>query len=266
MSESFAGKVVIVTGAGRGIGRSIAEAFAAAGAHVVLGTRTLSYAEQALAAIEASGGTASIFQLDVNERERVRALVEETVMHHGGIDVIVHSAADIPHGTLFDISDEAIELGISSIVKASFWLTRAAAPHLRNSRDGGRLIFVTSVCGPRTMIPGRIAYGVAKAGLEAFIRGAALELADDNITVNGIEPGLISSDRARGMAGIERLNAFATRIPVPRPGTPQEVAHVALFLASKHSGYITGTSILIDGGSTLSTTDVSSLLGNHPRE
>jgi len=264
MNESFANKVVIVTGAGRGIGRGIAEAFADHGATVVIATRTLSYADEALAAITARGGKAAIFQIDVNDKARIEELVADTVGRYGRLDIVVHSAADIPHGTVLSVSEEAIELGIGSMIKASFWLIRAAAPHLAKAADGGRLIFISSICGPKTIVPGRTAYGVAKAGLEALIRGAALDLARDNITVNGIEPGLIASARVKAGMDEKALAGFASTLPVPRPGTAEEIAHVALFLASQHSAYITGESITIDGGATLSTSGgAANLLVDH---
>ena len=267
MNESFNGKVAIVTGAGRGIGRAIAEAFAAAGAKVVIAARTMSYAEEALAAIQNAGGTASIFQIDVNDKARIEALIEDTAKRYGGIDIIVHSAADIPHGNVMDVTDEAIDKGIGSIIKASFWLTRAAVPYLKKARDGGRLIFISSICGPKTIVPNRIAYGVAKAGLDAFIRGAALDLARDNITVNGIEPGMIASARVQASMSADALAQFTSTLPVPRAGTNEEIAHVALFLASRMSGYINGESIVMDGGSTLSTAKgVSTLLVDHSKK
>jgi 3-oxoacyl-[acyl-carrier protein] reductase len=266
MNESFAGKVAIVTGAGRGIGRAIAEAFAEAGATVVIAARTLSYAEEALAAIQGKGGKASIFQIDVNDKARVEELVHDTAKQYGGVDIIVHAAADIPHGSVMDVSDEAIDKGIGSIIKASLWLTRAAVPYLTNAKDGGRLIFISSICGPKTIIPGRVAYAVAKSGLDAFIRGAGLELARSNITVNGIEPGLIASARVQAGMKPETLAEFSATLPVPRPGTSEEIAHVALFLASKHSGYITGESIVIDGGSTLGSGNISAMLVDHSKK
>ena len=153
MTESYSGKTVIVTGAGRGIGRGIAEAFAAAGAKVVIAARTLSYAQEALAAITEAGGAAEIFQIDVKDKQACLALIEHTAARFGGIDVIVHSAADIPHGGLGQVSDAGIDAGFDSIVKAAWWMLQAARPHLSKARDGGRFIAIGSVCGPVTVVP-----------------------------------------------------------------------------------------------------------------
>lgn len=264
MTRAFENRSVVVTGGGRGIGRAIAEAFADQGAKVVIGARTASYGEEAVAAITASGGQASLVQVDISDKAGVFGLIEAAVQRHGGLDIVVHSAADIPSGGI-DVPDEAFERGMASIVKASFWLTQAARPHLRTAKGGGRMIFISSICGPKTMVPGRMAYGVAKAGLDAFIRGAALELAREKITVNGIEPGLIASARAVAGMGMEVLNQIGARSPVGRPGTAEEIAHTALFLASPLSGFITGTSVVIDGGSTLSNSDPSAFLVDHQK-
>lgn len=266
MSESFASKTVIVTGAGRGIGRAIAEQFAAAGAKVVIGARTMSHAEDAAAAIRARGGEVTLFQLDVKDREGVAGLVAAAAERYGGIDVIVHAAADIPHGGLDDVSEEAIDAGFASSSKCGLWLIRAARPYLRQARDGGRVIFISSIVGPQTVLQGRLFYGVAKAGLEAFIRGAALELARENITVNGIEPGLIASARATDLLGEAGLAKVGAMVPVPRAGRVEEIAHASMFLASRMSGYITGTSMVVDGGSILSTSQVApSQLADHDK-
>lgn len=266
MSESFAGKTVIVTGAGRGIGRAIAQAFADAGANVVMGARTMIYAEEAAAAIRSRRGNVRLYQLDVKDRAGVEGLVATAVQTYGGVDVIVHAAADIPHGGLDDISEEAIDAGFASSSKCGLWLIRAARPYLRQARDGGRVIFISSIVGPRTVLQGRLFYGVAKAGLEAFVRGAALELARENITVNGVEPGLIASARATDALGEAGLASVGSMIPVPRAGKVEEIAHAVMFLASRASAYITGTNMVIDGGSILSTSQVSPRqLADHDR-
>lgn len=251
MTESFASKAVIVTGAGRGIGKGVAMAFAAAGANVMLGARTLSFAEETKREIEAAGGRAQIFGIDVKDHEACRALVDTTVRDFGGVDVIVHSAADIPHGGLGQVSDEAMEAAFASIVKAAWWLLDAARPHLSKARDGGRFVAIGSVAGVHTVVPNMTVYGMAKAALDAFVRGAAADVVSENITVNAVNPGLIDSARSRAVLGDEGLKAYGATVPVGRVGTAAEVAHACLFLASGASGFITGSSLKMDGGSTI---------------
>ncbi len=263
MAGDFAGKVVVVTGGGRGIGRAIAEAFAAQGAHVVIGVRTPIYGDEALAAIRAAGGTASMVEGDIADQAACEALVAAALERHGRLDIVVHSAADIPHGGI-DASDEAIRRGFDSIVMAAFWLTRAARQHLAKSGEG-RMVFIGSICGPTTMVMGRMAYGVCKSGLDAFVRGAALELAKEGITVNAIEPGAIASARPIAAVGLETMQQIGARSPVGRVGTPEEIAHATLFLASPGSGFITGTSLIVDGGSTISNSDTVLKLADHQK-
>ena len=189
----LAGRIVAVTGGGRGIGRAIAEAFADEGAMVVVGARTPAFGEEAIAAITAAGGTASLRIGDISVQADCDTLIAAAVDRYGGLDILVHAAADIPNGGI-DASDEAIRRGFDSIVMAAFWLTRAARPHLAKS-GSGRIVMIGSVCGPTTMVAGRMACGVCKYGLDAFMRGAALELADHGITINAIQPGFIASAR-----------------------------------------------------------------------
>ena len=251
MSESFAGKSVIVTGGGRGVGRGVAKAFAAAGASVMLGARTTSYAEEAKAEIESVGGRAEILEVDIARHDDCRALVEATVAAFGGVDVIVHAAADIPHGGLGAVDDERLEAGFASIAKAAWWLLDAARPHLARARDGGRFIAIGSVNGTFMVVPNMTAYGMAKAALDAFVRAAAGDVVREGITVNAVNPGLVASDRARAVLGDEGLAAYGATVPVGRAGTPDDIAHACLFLASARSDYITGTTIKMDGGSTV---------------
>lgn len=251
MTESFSGKTVIVTGGGRGVGRGVALGFARAGANVMLAARTLSYAEETKADIEAEGGVADIFGIDVKDHGQCRALIAATAERFGGVDVIVHAAADIPHGGVGHVSDEGLEDGFASIAKAAWWLLDAARPYLAQSLDGGRFIAIGSVNGTHTVVPNMTAYGMAKAALDAFVRGAAGDVVSDGITVNAINPGLVASARAKAVLGEDGLEAYGATVPVGRAGTPEDIAHACLFLASARSGYITGTSIKMDGGSTV---------------
>lgn len=249
--ESFAGKSVIVTGGGKGVGRGIAEAFAAAGAEVMLGARTISYAEDVKAGIEKAGGIAECFAADIAKHADCRALVEATIQAFGGVDIVVHAAADIPHGGLGHVDDDRLEAGFASIAKAAWWLLDAARPHLAEARDGGRFIAIGSINGTFNVVPNMTAYGMAKAALDAFIRAAAGDVVCERITVNAINPGLVASDRAKAVLGDEGLAAYGATVPVGRAGTPADIAHAALFLASARSDYITGTTIKMDGGSTV---------------
>jgi 3-oxoacyl-[acyl-carrier protein] reductase len=249
MSE-FAGRSVIVTGAGRGIGRGIAETFAAAGASVMLGARTLSFAEAAQASILAAGGRAEICALDVKSHQSCRDLVVATQAAFGRIDVIVHCAAEISHGGLGSVSDEALEAGFASIAKAAWWLLDAARPHLAAAPQGGRFIAIGSVNGTFVTVPNMTAYGMAKAALDAFVRGAAGDVVR-GITVNAINPGLVASDNALRVLGEEGLAAYGATVPVGRAGTPADIAHACFYFASEHAGYCTGTTLKLDGGSSV---------------
>jgi 3-oxoacyl-[acyl-carrier protein] reductase len=253
MIESFSGKTVVITGAGRGIGREIAEEFAAAGANVMIGARTMSYAEEALAAIRRAGGTAEAFQLDVKDKAGCIALINTAAARFGGIDVVIHSAADIAHGGLGHVSDEALEAGIASIAKAAWWLLEAARPHLAKARDGGRFIAISSVNGPVTIVPEMTAYAMAKSALDAFIRGAALDLVEEGITVNAVVPGFIASARATTILGDAGVASYGAAVPVGRAGTAGDIAHACFFLASARASYVTGANVKVDGGATIST-------------
>ena len=248
---AFAGRSVVVTGGGRGIGRSIAEAFADAGAKVMIGARTLCHAEAARDAIRARGGQVELHRIDVKTRAACEDLVSATVQAFGTVDVLVHSAADIPIGGVGEVDDEAIEAAFASMPKAAWWLLEAAKPHLSRAPGGGRFIAIGSVNGAATVVPGMTAYGMAKAALDAFVRAAALDVASTNTTVNAILPGVIASDRAKALFGADGLESYSASIPLGRIGAPADIAHACLFLASPQAGYITGASLRVDGGVAL---------------
>jgi 3-oxoacyl-[acyl-carrier protein] reductase len=251
MSKDFAGRIMVITGGGRGMGRGIAEVFAAAGARVMLGARTMSYAEEAQTQMRAKGWDVAICEADVARHEDCTRLIEETVRHFGGVDIVIHCAADIAHGGLGAVTDDRLEAGIASTVKAAWWLLDAARPHLAKSAGGGRFIAIGSVNGTVTVVPNMTAYGIAKGALNAFIRGAAVDVVKENITVNAILPGLVESVRSLAMLGEDGLKAYGATVPVGRGGTSDDIAHGCMFLASTKASYITGQSIVMDGGSSL---------------
>jgi 3-oxoacyl-[acyl-carrier protein] reductase len=251
MQQRYTGKVVLVTGGGRGMGRAIADAFAGEGATVVISARTRSYGEAAVAAIVARGGKASLVGGDISDRAAVKAMFAQAVQEHGRLDVVVHCAADNGHGRIVDMEDEAFDYLVKSNVNSLFWIAKDAAPHLSQAPGKGRLIYISSGSANRSFIPGLIAYASTKAFMNAFARGLAVEFGPMNILVNVVEPGMIASDRMKSTVSEAQSTAISAGFPVPRAGEPDEVAAAVLFMASPEASYITGTSLLVDGGASM---------------
>ncbi|MES2258502.1 MAG: SDR family oxidoreductase [Pseudomonadota bacterium] len=251
MQQRYAGKVVLVTGAGRGMGRAIADAFATEGATVVIAARTLSYGEQAVAAIRERGGQASLVGGDIADRAAVKAMFRHAVETHGRLDVVVHCAADNAHARVVDMPDDAFDYLIKSNVNSLFWIAKDAAPHLSQAPGKGRLIYISSGSANRSFIPGLIPYASTKAYMNAFARGLAVEFGPLNILVNVVEPGMIASDRMRASVTDQQSAAISAGFPVPRAGQPEEIAAAVLFMASPEASYITGTTLLVDGGASM---------------
>lgn len=258
----FSNKVVLVTGAGRGMGRAIALAFAREGAKVVISARTAKYGEQTLEQIQDSGGQACLVGGDVADREAVRSMVEGGVRHFGALDIVVHCAADTAHGLIIDMPDDTFDHLVRSNIQSLFWLAKDAAPHLSNAQDKGRLIYISSGEANRKYTPTLIPYGSSKAFMNAFARGLAVEFGALNILVNVVEPGLIGTDHMLSALGEELPYRLAERFPIPRLGQSEDIAKAVMFLASNDASYITGTSLLVDGGATMvSMPDVQDILG-----
>lgn len=247
----FKDKVVLVTGAGRGMGRAIALAFAAEGAKVVVSARTESRGQETVAMIQTANGSACLVGGDVADRDAVKGMIEGGVDAFGGLDILVHCAADTSSGLIVEMADDTFDHIVRSNVQALFWLAKDAAPHLSKSSDKGRLIFISSGEANRKYTPRLIPYGSTKAFMNAFARGLAVELGALNILVNVVEPGLIGTDHMHETLGHELPDTLAANFPVPRVGRPDEIASAVMFLASNEASYITGTSLLVDGGATM---------------
>jgi 3-oxoacyl-[acyl-carrier protein] reductase len=250
MIGDLKGKVALVTGAGQGIGEGIARRFAAAGAKVVIATRTAENGLAVARSIASAGGVATLVQTDVGRRDEIRRAVACATEGYGRLDIVVHNAAVYPVIAIEDLSDEDLERTLAVNLKAAFWLIQEALPELRR-HNGGRILFTSSVTGPNVAMPGTAHYAASKAGMNGLIRTAALEFARENITVNGVEPGYILTPAMSALGSEEELTRMAACIPIGKLGQPDDIANAMLFLASREAAYITGQTIVVDGGSTL---------------
>lgn len=253
MHLSLHGKVALVTGGGRGIGAAIAQVFARAGAKVLIANRTAQAGEDIAAGIRSEGFEAQAIGCDIGQHAEADRAVALTVGRFGALDIVMHNAAINPWASLETMNDDALEQTLAVNLKACFWLTQAALPHLREAgrRGGGRVLVTSSVTGPRVAMPGSAAYAASKAGVNGFIRSAALELAAERITVNGVEPGYIAKRGGSLLSDPARAARIARHIPAGELGTPEDIAHAMCFLASAAARYITGQTVVVDGGSTL---------------
>jgi 3-oxoacyl-[acyl-carrier protein] reductase len=244
------GKVALVTGGGRGIGAAIATVFAQAGARVLIANRTPDAGAAVAASVRAAGGTADAIGCDIGRHDEAERAVTEAVQRLGALDIVVHNAAFNAWARVGAIDDAMIEQTLAVNLKACFWLAQAALPHWR-ARGGGRMLVTSSVTGPRVVLPGAAAYAASKAGVNGFIRSAALELAPDRVTVNGVEPGFIAKQGGALLSDPERAARIARHIPLGALGRPDDIAHAMCFLASDAARYVTGQTLVVDGGSTL---------------
>lgn len=244
------GRVAIVTGGGRGIGRATAELFAREGARVMIATRSTAPGEEVVNAIQAAGGEAALYTLDMGDRAAVKALVAKTAETFGRIDIVLHNAAFLTPSSLADMPDDVLDQMFEVGVKPAFWLTKDALPWLEQS-PAGRILITSSIAGNRKSLPTRVHYGSVKMAVNGFVRGAALELAHKGITVNAIEPGLTRTHALESNASEEQIAAMAAQLPIGRPGRPEEIAAGFLFFASDEAAYTTGQSMAMDGGATL---------------
>jgi NAD(P)-dependent dehydrogenase (short-subunit alcohol dehydrogenase family) len=244
------GKTAVVTGSSRGIGRAIAEALADAGAWVVISSRKEEACEAVAASIRASGGEAVAIPCNVGDKAQLQTLVEKTREAFGGIDILVNNVGANPTlGPLAELSDEAFDRVMTSNVKTALWLSNLVLPEMAERKDGA-VIFLGSIAAMRASA-GINAYGAAKAALMQVTRGLAAEWGAHNIRVNCIAPGLIKTDFARALwEDPTRAEQRISQTPLGRLGEPRDIAGAALLLASPAGSFITGQTIVVDGGVT----------------
>jgi NAD(P)-dependent dehydrogenase (short-subunit alcohol dehydrogenase family) len=245
------GKVALVTGSSRGIGRSIAEALAAHGAKVVVSSRKPQACEEVRDAIVAQGGQAIVVPCNIGSKDELQRLVDETKKSLGPIDVLVCNAAVNPHfGPSQDIPDSAFDKVMASNIRSNHWLCQMTIPSMAE-RGGGAAIIISSIGGLKGS--GMLgAYGISKAADMQMARNLAVEWGPRNVRVNCIAPGLVRTDFAKALWENPSIYEMTVRTyPLRRIGEPHEIAGAAVFLASGAGSFTTGQTIVIDGGSTI---------------
>jgi NAD(P)-dependent dehydrogenase (short-subunit alcohol dehydrogenase family) len=245
------GKVAVITGSSRGIGRAAAEVMAELGAKVVVSSRKVEPCEEVAKEIRDKGGEAIVIPCNIGRRNEVETLIAQTEKQLGPIDVLVCNAAVNPYfGPLAEIPDEVFDKIMSSNVKSNLWLCNLAIPGMAK-RGGGVVVIVSSIAGLRgSHMLG--AYGISKAADFGLARNLALEWGPKNIRVNCVAPGLIKTDFARALWENPDVLAWRNeRTPLRRIGTPEEIGGVIAFLASPAAGFITGEVLVVDGGVTI---------------
>jgi NAD(P)-dependent dehydrogenase (short-subunit alcohol dehydrogenase family) len=247
------GKVAVVTGSSRGIGRAIVERLAEHGARVVVSSRKLGACEEVAAGIEANhgAGRALAVAANISSKAELQHLADESRRAFGRIDVLVCNAASNPYyGPLGGIADEQFRKILDNNIVSNHWLIGMVAPEMRARKDGA-IVIVSSIGGLKgNSIIG--AYNISKAADFALARNLAVEFGADNVRVNCIAPGLIKTDFARALwENPQTLKAFNARTPLGRIGEPDEIAGAAVYLASQAGAYMTGQTLVVDGGQTI---------------
>jgi 3-oxoacyl-[acyl-carrier protein] reductase len=245
MTGRLANRAALVVGAARGIGRAVAQRFVEEGARVVIADVEVEAGTQTA---EELGG--HFIETDISKLDQAVRAVEEVVNRFGYIDIVVQNAGIYPWTLIEETSPEEWDAVLAVNLKGCFLAARAAVPHMK-ARGSGRLLFTSSITGPWVTSPGHGHYSASKAGINGFIRSAALEFSSYGITVNGVEPGNILTEGMQAHRSPAFIKSMQDAIPVGRMGTPRDVANAFLFLASDEADFITGTTIVVDGGQIL---------------
>jgi 3-oxoacyl-[acyl-carrier protein] reductase len=245
MAGRIDGKVAIIVGAARGIGRGIAERFLEEGARLVLADN-----EEEAGRATAAQLDVPFVQVDISKMTDAETVVRTATESHGRLDIIVQNAGIYPWQLIEHTSPEDWDRVMAVNLRGSFNAARAALVPMKAQRYG-RMLFTSSITGPHVTSPGHGHYSATKAGINGFIRSAALEFSGYGITVNGVEPGNILTEAIREKRGADFIKNMQDAIPLGRLGSPRDVANAFLFLASDDASYITGTTIVVDGGQLL---------------
>ncbi len=247
--KKLTGKVAVITGASKGLGRAMALALAGAGARLALVSRDRQQLKATAEAAHALGAEAKIFQTDVTQEEEVRRLEKEVIDGFGHVQILINNAGINIRKPVIDFTLAEWRAVLDTNLTGAFLACRSFVPHMKG-QGYGRILNLTSIMS-HVALPGRSAYAASKSGLLGFTRALALELAPEQITVNGISPGPIATEMNTPIIQNPEANQqFISRIPLGRWGKVEEVGQLALYLCSEEAGFITGADILIDGGWT----------------
>lgn len=246
MFASLEGRTAIVTGGSKGIGKGIAARLAQVGLNVLVVARTLDEAEAAAAAV---GGGASAFAADVSREEGAAGMVDAALDRYGRLDLLVANAGIFPSAKLGLMTAQDFDHVIGINLRGTFLSVSAALPAMKAQRRG-RIVLMSSITGPITGHPGWAHYGASKAGQLGFMRTAAIEFAPYGITVNAVMPGNIATEGLDGL-GPDYVAKMEAAIPLRRLGSVADVANAVLYFASDEAGYVTGQTIVVDGGQVL---------------
>lgn len=244
---ALSNRIALITGASRGLGKSMALALAGAGARLALVARDAAKLNEVAEAIRGAGGTAEIFLADVADETQVATLEQQVTARLGRVQILINNAGMNLRKPLVDFTLEEWRRVMDTNLTSVFLMCRAFVPHMKGA-GYGRIINLTSIMS-HVSLPGRAVYSSSKAALLGFTRALALELAGDAITVVGVSPGPFATEMNTALMQNPEVNQqFLSRIPVGRWGRVEEIGQLARFLCSDDAGFITGTDILIDGG------------------
>jgi 3-oxoacyl-[acyl-carrier protein] reductase len=246
---SIRDRSVIVTGGTKGIGKGIAKVFTGLGAQVCVMGRNENDGTAAVETLRPGGGTIKFCRGDVKDQATMENVAATVAASFGGVDILCANAGIFPQAQLEEMTENAWDDVLATNLRGMFFSIKACLPYLKKSK-AGRIVLTSSITGPLTGYPGWSHYGATKAGMLGFMRTAAIELAQFKITINAVLPGNVLTEGMVAL-GQKYINTMAASIPLQRLGAVEDIGYAVAFLASEEAGFITGQTIVVDGGQTL---------------
>jgi 3-oxoacyl-[acyl-carrier protein] reductase len=250
LGTRFVGKIALVTGGAKGIGGGISRSLSGEGATVVVVDFNDGAGRSMVENLTKSGGSASFVRADLSKSADADAAIAAAVQKYGRIDILCQNVGIYPYVPFEKMTEADWDRVMNVNLKSAFFVLKACLPVMQKQKYG-KIVFTTSITGPRTAIPGLAHYAASKGGLNGLIKGIAVEYAKYNITINGVEPGTVLTEGVVEQFGESFKDQPTNRIPLGRLGTPDDIAGPVMFLASDDSKYITGHTVIVDGGQTV---------------